>query len=427
MIKRLFAACLAAFFLFALSACGKDVPALDVENESIISTPAPTKEPEAAPEAAEPPEESLAASVKEQTLFFPEGAAMEDADYVLTYSLPLFPEGNGRSEAVALYEEELIARVQEERLPLADRVEGEAAPSTAVAWEISSAELGGRTYTAILFLETVSFGAEEEVIPHTLVLDAAGAEQTFAALSGLYEPEALVAQQIFNEIDRSPDAYYADIAPEDVRLALDLVSGFTVSESGYTFLIRAGVLAPEEKGILSFAVPRSALYPAAVGDALSAEEYERLLPGFAAIAAACAPNYEGFADGSPSPYAASAFMTYMLTTGEEEGYFAEVSEADYAAAFASYFTGSLPADLAAFGDGTAYENGIYRLPIHPRAPYAFRMDDAVRTADGLTVYGMLLSGTPGTAQAAELAAVALTLKADGASPLGFRFAAVEFM
>lgn len=426
MTKRLLAACLAAFLVFSLSACKEDVPALDVGSESVISTPAPTEEPQETP-AADAPGEAIVSSFKEQTLFFPEGSDTETADYVLTYSLPLFPEGDGRNEAVSLYEEELIDRVREERLPLADRVEGEAAPSTAVSWEVTDALLGGSEYTAILFLETVYFGEAKEVIPHALVLDSAGTEYSFAALSGQYEPEALVAQQIFNEIDRNGDAYYADIAPEDVRLALDLVSGFTVSETGYTFYIRAGVLAPEEQGILSFTVERSALYPAAVGDALSTEEYEHLLPGFAAIAAACAPNYEGFTGGSPSPYAASAFMTYMLTTGEEEGYFAEVTEADYAAAFASYFTGSLPGDLAALGDGTAYENGVYRIPIHPRAPYAFRMDDAVRTAEGLTVYGMLLSGTPGTAQASELAAVSLTLKADAAAPLGFRFDAVEFM
>ncbi|MBE5784331.1 MAG: hypothetical protein E7330_00875, partial [Clostridiales bacterium] len=184
MIKRLFTALLAALFLFSLAACGEDIPTADVGSDSVISTPAPAETPEPVQDETDPPGESIAASFKEQTLFFPEGATAENADYILTYSLPLFPEGDARNEAVALYEAELIARVQEERLPLADRAEGEIAPSTAVAWELFTAELAGREYTNLLLFETVTFGAGEEVLPHALVLDGAGAELTFAALSG---------------------------------------------------------------------------------------------------------------------------------------------------------------------------------------------------------------------------------------------------
>ena len=258
-----------------------------------------------------------------------------------------------------------------------------------------------------------------------LVLDAAGSEQSFAAVSGQYEPDALVAQQIYNAIDLDPDAYFGDVTPEDVRLALDLMNGFAVTQTGYDVFIPAGVLAPEAAGTLTFSIPRAALYPDCVGEAISVSEYETLLPAFEAIAAACAPNYEGFSDGSPSAYAASAFLTHMLTTGNEGTAWLDVPAESYEASFAEYFSGAFPTDIPEWGDGTILLDGVYRVPVHPRAAYALRVDEAVRTRDSLVVYGMLLYGLPGTEEAGELAALVLTLAPADTAPLGFRFVSAE--
>ena len=63
--------------------------------------------------------------------------------------------------------------------------------------------------------------------------------------------------------------------------------------------------------------------------------------------------------------------------------------------------------------------------MHPRAAYALRVDEAVRTKDSLIVYGMLLYGLPGTEGAGELAALVLTLAPADTAPLGFRFVSAE--
>ena len=95
------------------------------------------------------------------------------------------------------------------------------------------------------------------------------------------------------------------------------------------------------------------------------------------------------------------------------------------ASFADYFTGIFPADLAEWGDGTLLQDGAYRVPVRPRAAYALRVDEAVRTEKTLVIYGMLLYGIPGTEEAGELAALVLTLTIDAAAPLGFRFLSAE--
>ena len=306
---RLLAALLAAL-LFSAAGCGGAVNAPGATDKPGAGTPG-AEAPGETPESAD-----IRYGSRTNTVYFPEDAGDADADYILTYTLPVFmPEElncAALNAALALYEEELTERVRTERLPLADRAEGEPAPCTTVEFAASSAA----GYWSIRLFETVSYGAERETIPFVLVLDAAGSEQSFAAVSGQYEPDALVAQQIYNAIDLDPDAYFGDVTPEDVRLALDLMNGFAVTQTGYDVFIPAGVLAPEAAGTLTFSIPRAALYPDCVGEAISVSEYETLLPAFEAIAAACAPNYEGFSDGSPSAYAASAFLTHMLTTGE---------------------------------------------------------------------------------------------------------------
>lgn len=422
--SQIFAAVLVAFLLLC---SGCDV---------LVHTPAATEQPdETAPVSEAPGISPSPAQQQEQaggqftletrTVYFPEGSREADAEYVLSYTLPLFSQdtigAQALNAALALYEEELTERVRTERLPLADRVEGEAAPSTTVSCDASYA--GG--YWNIRLFETVSYGAEQEVIPYALVLDEAGSEQSFAAVSGQYEPDALVAQQIYNAIDQQPEGYFGDVTPEDVRFALDLMNGFAVTETGYEIFIRAGVLAPEELGPLTFSIERAALYPDCVGEAISAEEYELLLPALQAISAACAPNYESFSDGSPSAYAASVFLTNMLTTGNEADLWVDIPAETYEAAFSDYFTGTFPADLSEAGDGTTLQDGAYRVPVRPHAAYALRVDDAVRTEDALILYGMLLYGMPGTEEATELSAAVVTLAPESGAPVGFRFVSVE--
>lgn len=420
---RLLAALLAAL-LFSAAGCGGAVNAPGATDKPGAETPGAEASGAEAP--GETPESAdIRYGSRTNTVYFPEGAGDADADYILTYTLPVFmPEElncAALNAALALYEEELTERVRTERLPLADRAEGEPAPCTTVEFAASSAA----GYWSIRLFETVSYGAERETIPFVLVLDAAGSEQSFAAVSGQYEPDALVAQQIYNAIDLDPDAYFGDVTPEDVRLALDLMNGFAVTQTGYEVFIPAGVLAPEAAGTLTFSIPRAALYPDCVGEAISVSEYETLLPAFEAIAAACVPNYEGFSDGSPSAYAASAFLTHMLTTGNESTAWLDVPAESYEASFAEYFSGAFPMDIPEWGDGTLLLDGVYRVPVHPRAAYALRVDEAVRTKDSLIVYGMLLYGLPGTEGAGELAALVLTLAPADTAPLGFHFVSAE--
>ena len=115
----------------------------------------------------------------------------------------------------------------------------------------------------------------------------------------------------------------------------------------------------------------------------------------------------------------------MLTTGSEDALWKDIPEDAYKAAFADYFTGIFPADLTEWGDGTLLQDGAYRVPVRPRAAYALRVDEAVRTEKTLIIYGMLLYGIPGTEEAGELAALVLTLTIDAAAPLGFRFLSAE--
>ena len=185
---RLLAALLAAL-LFSAAGCGGAVNAPGATDKPGAETPGVEASGAEAP--GETPESAdIRYGSRTNTVYFPEDAGDADADYILTYTLPVFmPEElncAALNAALALYEEELTERVRTERLPLADRAEGEPAPCTTVEFAASSAA----GYWSIRLFETVSYGAERETIPFVLVLDAAGSEQSFAAVSGQYEPDA---------------------------------------------------------------------------------------------------------------------------------------------------------------------------------------------------------------------------------------------
>ena len=123
--------------LFLLSA-GCDSPSGAPAAQTPGTADKPGTELPATQTPGETPESSdaLFYADRTNTIYFPEGTGDADAEYVLTYRLPVFmPEElncAALNAALSLYEEELTERVRTERLPLADRVAGEAAPSTSV-------------------------------------------------------------------------------------------------------------------------------------------------------------------------------------------------------------------------------------------------------------------------------------------------------
>ena len=151
---RLLAALLAAL-LFSAAGCGGAVNAPGATDKPGAETPGAEASGAEAP--GETPESAdIRYGSRTNTVYFPEGAGDADADYILTYTLPVFmPEElncAALNAALALYEEELTERVRTERLPLADRAEGEPAPCTTVEFAASSAA----GYWSIRLFETVS-------------------------------------------------------------------------------------------------------------------------------------------------------------------------------------------------------------------------------------------------------------------------------
>ena len=279
--------------LLALSGCA---PRQDASLALITPAPAATEAPPA-----------LGAG--SATIYYPAGASEADAAYRVTYSLPSFgalgPAGEAMDAAMAAWLAELLDRVEADRLPLADRAEGEAPPATEVTYELREAQTPLGAFTNVLLYEASFFdsGAAPEQALSILVFDEDGAECSLASASGVYAPGAVAAQQVWNIISRDPAAYHGDLSLEDVAAALDLYNGFTVAEEGYTLFVQPGVLAPEGDGSrpLEFSFGRNAIYPDFVGEALTAEEYEALLPQFFALATHCGPGFKSWeaAEGLP--------------------------------------------------------------------------------------------------------------------------------
>ena len=230
----------------------------------------------------------------------------------------------------------------------------------------------------------------------------------------------LAAQQIFNMIEASPSsATYGDVTVDTIALAIDIYSGFFAAEQGYGIIIPAGAIAAEEQGALSFIIPKDAFYPECVGETITAAEYERLRGPLNDLAAACALDYSDFDSSSPAPYVASAFMTRLLTRGTEDIRSVAVNREEYERAYYSYFASAVPESVYSDGDGTYAEGGSVMLPVYPHADYVFRIDDAAAEGDNITVYGMICSGTPGTAEAYELTYASALLTRDNSAACGF--------
>ena len=354
----------------------------------------------------------------EERVFYPEGAAEASALFTLEYNLPVFGGGfigadNANAE-VAEYKDELLTRAAEEYLPYAD---GEGAAYARVISRVTRAD----GLTNIFLSETAVFGdADADTKLGAMVLDAFGERLSLASAAMVYEAEPLAAQQIFNMIEASPSAAtYGDVTVDTIALAIDIYSGVFAAEQGYGVIIPAGTIAAEEQGALSFIIPKDAFYPECVGETITAAEYERLRGPLNDLAAACALDYSDFDSSSPAPYVASAFMTRLLTRGTEDIRSVAVNREEYERAYYSYFASAVPESVYSDGDGTYAEGGSVMLPVYPHADYVFRIDDAAAEGDNVTVYGMICSGTPGTAEAYELTYASALLTRDNSAACGF--------
>ena len=333
-----------ALCLFLLSGCRAEEAA--DSPVSLAPTPSPTA-------AVLPAEEGPV------TIYYPEGAGPDTAAYCLIYSRPVFSGEDAASQQMAaslsLWLEELLDRVESERLPLADRVEGDDLPTTEVTSQLIQAETPMGTFTNVLLYERNWFessaGAEQRLT--TLVFDGDGLECSLAAASGVYDPLPLAAQQVWNIISQDPASYYGDLTLEDVSAALDLYNGFTVAEEGYTLYVQPGILAADESNgsPLEFSFGRNALYPDFVGTLLEPEEYEALLPQVFALATYCGPG----------------FLSWEA-----------------------------PAELPAVDSYT----------------YGVQIQDAVEEEGGLTLRGVLMQGLPGDGAVTPVANVSLGLTQD---------------
>ncbi len=354
----------------------------------------------------------------EERVCYPEGADEASTLFTLEYTLPVFGGGfigadNANAE-VAEYKDELLTRAAEEYLPYAD---GEGAAYARVTSRVTRAD----GLTNIFLSETAVFGdADADTKLSAIVLDAFGERLSLASAAMVYEAEPLAAQQIFNMIEASPSsATYGDVTVDTIALAIDIYSGFFAAEQGYGVMIPAGTIAAEEQGALSFIIPKDTFYPECVGETITAAEYERLRGPLNDLAAACALDYSDFDSSSPAPYVASTFMNRLLTRGTEDTRFVAVSKEEYERAYYSYFASAVPESVYGDGDGTYAEGGSVMLPVYPHADYVFRIDDAAAEGDNVTVYGMICSGTPGTAEAYELTYASALLTRDDSAACGF--------
>lgn len=397
------------------------------QSPAAITDVAPTALPAAAATPT-PAAQAAGYTLAERTVYYPEESDAASADYVLSYAYPVFsgtPQAAAMNEAVALWEHELGERVSTERLPYADRAEGEALPETRVAAEVWQSQ----GYTNILFTETAAYGAEAEQAQTALVLDAQGEETNLYEITGLYTPEALLAQQIYNRIDAEDpqrQRYYGDLGLADIEQALDLYNGFTLREdgAGYTLLFSAGVLADESQGLQALFVERTSLYPDFVGELIPLEAYERLLPALHQLARACGAEYHSF-EHTPDALSYTLFMAQQFAGRTAENGLIRVPQAEYEALGKAYFA-ALPAELAN-GDGTVLVEGEYRIPSLFLADYGLRVDDCREQDGALSLICTLYSGAPGSADRGELAPVNVQLLADAAANCGYLFTGFSFV
>lgn len=372
--------------------------------EEPIDVTAPVETPAAQQEVQEVQTEDGYAVIAEE-LLLPQDVPEEEAVYRLSYEAPRF-DNESSDAAITVYLDELYTRVVAERMPYADPVDS--LPYTKVTFEVQKAELLTGLYTNVIFTEEHSFGsdADAELDRHVIVIGPDGNECSLAAVSGAYAPEDMAVQQVLNVVAYEPDSYYGDLTSDTILSALDLYNGFTVADEGYTLLIPAGAIAPEEKGAIEISFPHRALYPGFVGDMMDEEDYSALLPVLSAAAAACGPDFTGFSGTPTDELAAAIINEYFQAQG-----ISSVAAADYAAAYKAIFGG----DIAAADIAVTESN----LPF-----YGVQWDDAYADGEAVTLSGQLMSGAPGSSSAAPAASVSAVVRDTGS---GWVLEAFEIM
>ncbi len=421
-IAVLLAVCMVV--LLAASGCEGSL-----ENNAPISTPAqtgavPVITPEAGePVSTEPPMQGMGFAsyeIRREMIYYPEGSDVASAEYVLDAQLPYFTDGGeiaaSMNDSVAMYREELMERVVSERVPLADRVNGEESPSTLVSCEM---EFIG-DYLNVGFYEDASYGDSVEHSLYTIAFNRAGTELSLAALTGVFDPSDLATQQVLNHIAKDESLYFGDITAENVKAALDLFNGFSLTENGYLLYAAEGTLGKPELGILSFAVEKSAFYPEFVGDIVPAKHYDALQSAVSVMASACAENYLSFSEGSPDALCATGFLSGILAKDNVKTMTAQ----EYVDLFSSYFTGAIPLNLSEEGNGTTLENGVYTIAEPPNATYFVELMEARLEGETLTLSGTLFYGEPGAADASPVGSVGAVFITDVTVEMGYKF--VEF-
>lgn len=397
-------AALALALALAMAGC-----AAPMEEQPVIDVTAPAETPQQEQPQAELVQTDEGYAILSEDMTLPRDVPEEEAVYRLSYQAPQF-ENQAAQDAVNLYLDELYTRVTTEHLPFADPVDS--LPYTRVTFEALKAELPSGTYTNIIFTEEHSFSGDSaaDFDRHVIVIGPDGAECCLGDVSGTYFPEDLAVQQVLNVIAYEPDSYYGDVSADTILSALDLYNGFTVADEGYTLYLPAGTVAPEEKGIVEISFPHRALYPGFVGDVMSEEDYSALLPALSAAAAACGPDFTGFA-GPPEGELAAAIIGHYLSA---QGVSFE-NAADYAAAYAESYKAIFGAE-AGEGEVIAAQSA---LPF-----YGVQWEDAYADGETVTLTGQLMSGAPGSSSAAAAASVSAVVKNTGS---GWVLEAFEIM
>jgi len=409
-----------------------DMPAEEVAPDTGVAPPPPVND---GPTPLEDLPEGGTASIT-KTILFPEGSSEENANYILTYTLPYFGGSSMRSAnmnaSMSLFEEELLERAQEEYLPIA--MESEDAGRTEVSVQVLSA----RGYTNILISERNTFGDTTSDRLSTLVLNGDGVEESLAAaaLAGTYEIETLAAQLVYNRMDQERDKYFTDLSLSDIADLMDPYNGYYVTENGFMLYFAPGTIAPTAEGEILMELAESDFYPAFVGDQLSEEAYVAISPLLDSLGHHAADGFVSFS-GVPSPYIASAFMYETILSMDPAPYTVDgetftMPYAELEEIFSSYFRGDFPGIFGLDGLMVVEENDTVRItPWNAQLPSAntrVLLTDAEEGAEEglLLLTGSLVFNTPGAPEPTTVSGVRVELQLDDAAPAKCRILSFEF-
>ncbi len=432
-----------------------DLIPVETAADAIVSTPAPEASPSGEMPSAPVSDVTMGdgeiaglleldAQYVSSRALFPEGATEETAEYALSVTLPTFPAAPQDmanvlatlQNAAEVLSDEALSRVTDERLPLSDRADGASVPETKLVVKAYSA-LNGEFFELVALETWTYLGSDRTERLSASVFTGEGVELSLNDLVGGYSARDIAAQQVYNVIDREDGAFYNDISLEDIALGMDTYNGFVVTDGGVVILFAPGAIAPEEALTQRVQIKRAALWPDGVNDAINGglfteAEYASLIGALRAVACAVAPNYESFEASSPSAYAATAFMTRMLTDADCASCspipFKTVEKSEYERVYAGYFTAKAP-DIkgeAPITDGTVLsdDGAIYNVPLATLDDYAFRPESCSLDGGALILSGALVSGLQSDDAQSVMAVMSVRLIKNASAANGFYIDAV---